>query len=45
MPIGKSTVQDILVRHELGRRNQRVARAAAIAVLASGLITEAVVED
>jgi transposase InsO family protein len=42
--IGKSTVQDILVRHELGRRNQRVARAAALAALTSGLITEPVIE-
>src|SRR5207248_11379165 len=31
--VGKSTVQDILVRHELGRRNQRVVRAAAITAL------------
>ena len=43
--IGKSTVQDILVRHGLGRRHQRVARAAAIAALTSGLITEAAIED
>ncbi len=43
--IGKSTVQDILVRHGLGRRHQRVARAAAITALASGLITEAVTEN
>jgi hypothetical protein len=42
--VGKSTVQDILVRHELGRRNQRVARVAAIASLTSGLITEPVLE-
>jgi len=39
--IGKSTVQRILVAHGLGRRHQRVARAAAIAAL-SGLITEPV---
>jgi hypothetical protein len=43
--IGKSTVQDILVRHGLGRRHQRVARAAAIAALCSGLITETAVDD
>ena len=43
--IGKSTVQDILVRHELGRRHQRVARAAAIAALTSGLITETAADD
>lgn len=39
--ISKSTVQRILVDHGLGRRHQRVARAAAIAAL-SGLITEPV---
>jgi transposase InsO family protein len=43
--IGKSTVQDVLVRHGLGRRHQRVARAAAIAALCNGLVTEAVVDD
>lgn len=43
--IGKSTVQDILVRHGLGRRHQRVARAAAIAALTSGFITETAVDD
>jgi transposase InsO family protein len=43
--IGKSTVQDILVRHGLGRRHQRVARAAALSALTSGLITEAVADD
>ena len=43
--IGKSTVQDILVRHGLGRRHQRIARAAAIAALCGGLVTEAAVED
>ena len=43
--LGKSTVQDILVRHGLGRRHQRVARAAAITALTGGLITEAAVED
>jgi transposase InsO family protein len=42
--IGKSTVQDILVRHQLGRRSQRVARAAAITATAGGLITEAALE-
>jgi transposase InsO family protein len=43
--IGKSTVQDILVRHGLGRRHQRVARAAALAALTSGLVTEAAADD
>ncbi len=42
--ISKSTVQRILVDHGLGRRRQRVARAAAIAML-SGLITEPVTEQ
>ena len=41
--ISKSTVQRILVDHGLGRRRQRVARAAAIAML-SGLITDPVTE-
>jgi transposase InsO family protein len=43
--ISKSTVQAILVRHGLGRRHQRVARAAAIAVLCGGPLTEAAVAD
>jgi transposase InsO family protein len=43
--IGKSTVQDLLVRHGLGKRAQRIARAAAIVALTSGLVTEAVLED
>jgi transposase InsO family protein len=43
--IGKSTVQDILVRHGLGRRAQRVGRAAAITAFTNGLVTEAAVED
>jgi transposase InsO family protein len=43
--IGKSTVQDILVRHGLGRRHQRVARAAALTALTSGLITETAIDD
>lgn len=41
--ISKSTVQRVLVAHGLGRRSQRVARAAAVAML-SGLITEPVTE-
>jgi transposase InsO family protein len=41
--ISKTTVQRILVAHGLGRRSQRVARAAAIAAL-SGLVTEPVTE-
>ena len=41
--ISKSTVQRILVDHGLGRRRQRVSRAAAIAML-SGLITDPVTE-
>jgi hypothetical protein len=42
--IGKSTVQKILVEHGLGRRRQRVARAAAITAMTTGLITEVAVE-
>src|SRR5690606_41790251 len=38
--IGKTTVQKILVDHGLGRRHQRVARAAAIAAATTGLVTE-----
>jgi transposase InsO family protein len=43
--IAKSTVQAILVRHGLGRRAQRVARAAAIAAHTTGLVTEAAIDD
>jgi len=43
--IGKTTVQKILVDHGLGRRHQRVARAAAIAAATTGLVTEAACED
>ncbi len=42
--IGKTTVQKILNDHHLGRRAQRVARAAAIAAQTTGLITEATPE-
>lgn len=42
--IGKTTVQRILVDHAMGRRRQRVARAAALAALA-GLVTEAITEE
>ena len=38
--ISKTTVQKHLVDHGLGKRAQRLARAAAIAALAGGLITE-----
>jgi transposase InsO family protein len=43
--IAKSTVQEILVRHGLGRRAQRVARMATITALSSGLVTEAATDD
>ena len=43
--VAKSTVQDILVRHGLGRRHQRVARAAALTMLTTGLATEAAGDD
>jgi transposase InsO family protein len=43
--ISKSTVQKILVDHGLGRRHQRVARAAAITALTTGLHTDAAADD
>ncbi len=43
--IGKSTVQNLLVAHGLGRRRQRLARAAAITAHTTGLVTEVAVED
>jgi len=43
--IAKSTVQKHLVAHNLGRRSQRLARAAAIAAATTGLVTEAVRKD
>lgn len=43
--ISKSTVQNLLVAHGLGRRHQRVARAAAIAAVTGGQITEAAADD
>jgi transposase InsO family protein len=39
--IAKSTVQKLLVRHGLATRRQRLARAAAIAAMTSGLVTDA----
>lgn len=39
--VSKTTVQSLLVKHALGRRHQRVARAAAITAATSGLSTEA----
>jgi transposase InsO family protein len=43
--IAKSTVQKHLVAHGLGRRNERLARAAAITAATTGLLTEAVRTD
>ena len=43
--LGKSTVQRHLVAHGLGRRRERLARAAAIAAATTGLSTEAARED
>lgn len=43
--IGKTTVQKHLVEHGLGKRHQRVARAAAIAALSGGPTTEAARDD
>ncbi|MBV8303103.1 MAG: helix-turn-helix domain containing protein, partial [Acidimicrobiia bacterium] len=43
--IAKSTVQKVLCDHGLGRRAQRVARAAALAALVGGPVTEAAADD
>jgi transposase InsO family protein len=43
--VSKTTVQKLLVDHGVGRRHQRVARAAAVAALVSGLVAEPVVEE
>jgi transposase InsO family protein/transposase len=43
--IAKSTVQKHLVDHALGRRSQRLARAAAITAATTGLLTEAARDD
>lgn len=43
--VSKTTVQKLLVNHDMGRRHQRVARAAALAALVNGLVAEPVVED
>ncbi len=43
--IAKSTVQKHLVAHGLGRRSERLARAAAIAAATTGLVTEAARQD
>src|SRR5262249_41182125 len=43
--VSKTTVQKLLVDHDLGRRHQRVARAAALAALVSGLVAEPVHDE
>jgi transposase InsO family protein len=43
--VSKTTVQKLLVNHNLGRRHQRVARAAALAALVNGLVAEPVMDD
>ena len=43
--VSKSTVQNLLVAHGLGRRAQRLARTAAITAMTTGLVTEAAVDD
>ena len=43
--IAKSTVQKILVAHGLGRRSQRLGRAAAITAATTALVTEAARRD
>jgi hypothetical protein len=45
LPLSKTTVQKILVDHCLGRRRDRIARAAAIAAQTIGLVTEPVVDE
>ncbi len=43
--ISKTTVQKLLVDHQLGKRAQRVARVAAIAAATTGLVPEVVAEE
>ena len=43
--VSKTTVQKLLVNHDMGRRPQRVARAAALAAMVNGLIAEPVIDD
>ena len=43
--VSKTTVQKHLVDHKMGRRSQRLARAAALAALVGGLVTEPVAEE
>jgi hypothetical protein len=43
--VSKTTVQKLLVGHDMGRRHQRVARAAALAALVRGVVAEPVVEE
>ena len=43
--VSKTTVQKILVDHTMGRRFQRVAKAAALAAVVNGLVTEPVAEE
>jgi len=43
--VSKTTVQKLLVDHDMGRRHQRVARAAGLAALVTGLVAEPVAED
>jgi transposase InsO family protein len=43
--VSNTTVQKLLVHHGLGRRHQRVARAAALAALVTGLVAEPVHDE
>src|SRR5215471_8742910 len=43
--VSKTTVQKLLVHHDLGRRQQRVARAAGLAALVTGLVAEPVHDE
>lgn len=43
--ISKSGIQNLLNRHRLGRRNQRVAAAAQLALFTAGLVTDAAIDS
>jgi len=43
--VSKSTVQNLLVAHGLGKRGQRLARAAAITAMTTGLFTQPAIDD
>ena len=43
--LSKTTAQKLLVDHGMGRRSQRIARAAALAALVGGVVTEPVADE